>query len=184
MGAGPGAADLLTVRVVRVLARAGIVVRDAPVDPAALALALAAVEVAVGKRCGAHRTHRRFVDRRRVDAAVRHAVVVRLEGGRHAVRLRATGDRRARRRPFAHGVPRDRPVALVGNASLSGRARAAGTLGGLPALAATRCRGLALIVPGEVRRRAATGSRQQAVPRAAPARPPRSGALALRSAML
>jgi uroporphyrin-III C-methyltransferase len=81
VGAGPGAADLLTVRAVRVLARADVVFHDALVDADVLALAPQAQRVAVGKRCGAHSTSQRFINKRLVDAAHRHAVVVRLKGG-------------------------------------------------------------------------------------------------------
>jgi uroporphyrin-III C-methyltransferase len=81
VGAGPGAADLLTVRAVRLLGAAGIVFHDALVEPDVLALARQAEKVAVGKRCGAHSTSQRFINKRLVDAAARHAVVVRLKGG-------------------------------------------------------------------------------------------------------
>ena len=78
---GPGAADLLTVRAVRLLAKADIVFHDALVEPDVLALAPRAEKIAVGKRCGAHSTSQRFINKRLVDAAARHAVVVRLKGG-------------------------------------------------------------------------------------------------------
>ena len=81
VGAGPGAPDLLTVRAARVLARADIVFHDALVHPDTLALATHAEKVAVGKRCGRHSTAQRFIDKRLVDAARKHAVVVRLKGG-------------------------------------------------------------------------------------------------------
>jgi uroporphyrin-III C-methyltransferase len=81
VGAGPGAADLLTLRAARLLARADIVFHDALVDPAVLALAARARLVAVGKRCGKHATAQRFINKRVVDAARKHAVVVRLKGG-------------------------------------------------------------------------------------------------------
>ncbi|HEX4885657.1 MAG TPA: uroporphyrinogen-III C-methyltransferase [Casimicrobiaceae bacterium] len=81
VGAGPGAVDLLTVRAVRLLGRADIVFHDALVDAEVLALAPQARLVAVGKRCGAHSTSQRFINKRLVDAAGRHAVVVRLKGG-------------------------------------------------------------------------------------------------------
>jgi uroporphyrin-III C-methyltransferase len=81
VGAGPGAADLLTVRAARLLAVAGIVFYDALVEPEVLALAPQAEQVAVGKRCGAHSTSQRFINKRLADAAARHAVVVRLKGG-------------------------------------------------------------------------------------------------------
>jgi uroporphyrin-III C-methyltransferase len=81
VGAGPGAADLLTVRAARILAEAGIVFHDALVERDVLDLAPRAELVAVGKRCGAHSTSQRFINKRLVDAASRHDVVVRLKGG-------------------------------------------------------------------------------------------------------
>jgi uroporphyrin-III C-methyltransferase len=81
VGAGPGATDLLTVRAVRLLERAGIVFYDALVHPDTLALAANAQRVAVGKRCGKHSTAQRFINKRLIDAARHHEVVVRLKGG-------------------------------------------------------------------------------------------------------
>lgn len=81
VGAGPGAADLLTVRATRLLAAAGIVFHDALVEPEVLALAPNAEIVRVGKRCGAHSASQRFINKRLADAARKHAVVVRLKGG-------------------------------------------------------------------------------------------------------
>jgi uroporphyrin-III C-methyltransferase len=81
VGAGPGAADLLTLRAVRLLGEAGIVFHDALVPAEILALAPQAEKVAVGKRCGKHSTAQRFINKRLRDAAQLHAVVVRLKGG-------------------------------------------------------------------------------------------------------
>jgi uroporphyrin-III C-methyltransferase len=81
VGAGPGAPDLLTLRAARLLAQADIVFHDALVHPETLALAARAESVAVGKRCGRHSTAQRFINKRLVDAARKHAVVVRLKGG-------------------------------------------------------------------------------------------------------
>jgi uroporphyrin-III C-methyltransferase len=81
VGAGPGAPDLLTLRAARLLARADIVFYDALVHPEVIALAQGAEHVAVGKRCGRHSTAQRFITKRLVDAARKHAVVVRLKGG-------------------------------------------------------------------------------------------------------
>jgi uroporphyrin-III C-methyltransferase len=81
VGAGPGAPDLLTVRAARLLARADIVFYDALVHPETLALAERAEKIAVGKRCGKHSTRQRFINKRLIDAARKHAVVVRLKGG-------------------------------------------------------------------------------------------------------
>ncbi|MBU6484517.1 MAG: uroporphyrinogen-III C-methyltransferase [Betaproteobacteria bacterium] len=81
VGAGPGAPDLLTLRAARLLARADIVFHDALVHPDTVALATDAIKVAVGKRCGRHATSQRRIERYLVDAAAKHAVVVRLKGG-------------------------------------------------------------------------------------------------------
>jgi uroporphyrin-III C-methyltransferase len=81
VGAGPGAPDLLTLRAARLLAAADIVFHDALVHPETLALAERAERVAVGKRCGRHSTAQAFINKRLVDAARKHAVVVRLKGG-------------------------------------------------------------------------------------------------------
>ncbi|MGQ0510968.1 MAG: uroporphyrinogen-III C-methyltransferase [Betaproteobacteria bacterium] len=81
VGAGPGAPDLLTLRAARLLARADVAFHDALVHPDTLALATRAERIAVGKRCGKHSTAQKFINKRLVDAARRHAVVVRLKGG-------------------------------------------------------------------------------------------------------
>jgi len=81
VGAGPGAPDLLTLRAARLLECADIVFYDALVHPETLALAERAEKIAVGKRCGRHSTAQRFINKRLVDAACKHAVVVRLKGG-------------------------------------------------------------------------------------------------------
>jgi uroporphyrin-III C-methyltransferase len=81
VGAGPGAPDLLTLRAARLLAEADIVFHDALVHPDTVALAVGAEKVAVGKRCGRHSTVQQFINKRLVDAARKHAVVVRLKGG-------------------------------------------------------------------------------------------------------
>lgn len=81
VGAGPGAPDLLTLRAADLLRRADIVFHDALVHPDTLMLAENAEKIAVGKRCGRHSTAQRFINKRLVDAARVHAVVVRLKGG-------------------------------------------------------------------------------------------------------
>lgn len=81
VGAGPGAPDLLTLRAARLLERADIVFHDALVHPEIVALATRASKIAVGKRCGKHSTAQRFINKRLVDAAAVHEVVVRLKGG-------------------------------------------------------------------------------------------------------
>jgi uroporphyrin-III C-methyltransferase len=81
VGAGPGAPDLLTLRAARLLAQADIVFYDALVHPDTVALAGHAEKIAVGKRCGKHSTVQQFINKRLVDAARKHAVIVRLKGG-------------------------------------------------------------------------------------------------------
>ncbi len=81
VGAGPGAADLMTLRAVRLLGEADIVFHDALVPAPILALAARAEKVPVGKRCGRRSTAQRFINKRLADAARRHRIVVRLKGG-------------------------------------------------------------------------------------------------------
>jgi uroporphyrin-III C-methyltransferase len=81
VGAGPGSADLLTVRAIRLLARADIVLHDALMSDEVLEWAPAARHIAVGKRSGGISTEQRFIDRTLVESARHHAVVVRLKGG-------------------------------------------------------------------------------------------------------
>jgi uroporphyrin-III C-methyltransferase len=81
VGAGPGAPDLLTLRAARILRRADIVFHDALVPSAVLAIAARAEKIAVGKRCGRFATAQPFINKRLVDAARSHPIVVRLKGG-------------------------------------------------------------------------------------------------------
>src|SRR5260370_7161659 len=80
VGAGPGAPDLLTLRAARLLGEADIVLHDALVHPEVLALAVNALLIPVGKRCGAHSTAQRFINKRLVDAAREQRVGIRLKG--------------------------------------------------------------------------------------------------------
>lgn len=81
VGAGPGAPDLITLRGAEVLKRADIVFHDALVHAGLIALAARAEKILVGKRCGRHVTAQQFINKRLVDAARKHRVVVRLKGG-------------------------------------------------------------------------------------------------------
>lgn len=81
VGAGPGAADLLTLRAARLLAAADIVLHDALVGADILALAPQAQLVAVGKRCGRLSSAQAFINKQLIDAAHRFSNVVRLKGG-------------------------------------------------------------------------------------------------------
>jgi uroporphyrin-III C-methyltransferase len=233
VGAGPGAADLLTLRAAQLLARADVVFHDALIGDDVLALCPQARTVAVGKRCGAHSTSQRFINKRLVDAASRHDVVVRLKGGdpmlfgraqeeidalaaagvdvevvpgvTAALAAAASLGRSLTRRGVArsvvfvtpragdgesphawakaaanadtaaiymgagqasaivealvaHGVPEDRPVIVAENACRPSACHHAGTLADLPALAARRGDGPAVILLGEIARDALDAS--------------------------
>ena len=81
VGAGPGAADLITLRGARLLAQADIVFHDALVDPTMLELCPQATKVAVGKRCGKLSSAQHWINKRLVDAAKKHQIIIRLKGG-------------------------------------------------------------------------------------------------------
>ena len=81
VGAGPGAIDLITVRGAKLLEKADIVFYDALVDPEMLTLCPQAIQIEVGKRCGKLSSAQQFINKRLVDAAQKHQVIVRLKGG-------------------------------------------------------------------------------------------------------
>jgi len=81
VGAGPGAADLLTVRATRLLARADVVVHDRLVGVDVLSLvASRALCIDVGKAPGGSITQTQINDLL-VELSARYEVVVRLKGG-------------------------------------------------------------------------------------------------------
>ena len=81
IGAGPGAADLITVRGARRLAAADVVLFDALTDPALRDQAPQARWLDVGKRGFGHATGQPDINTLLVQAAREHAAVVRLKGG-------------------------------------------------------------------------------------------------------
>jgi len=81
LGAGPGAADLLTVRGACILAQADAVLHDALVSADVLALAPQAEKISVGKRSGQRSTAQLAINQLLVDCAARYRLVVRLKGG-------------------------------------------------------------------------------------------------------
>ncbi|MEK6296640.1 MAG: uroporphyrinogen-III C-methyltransferase [Paraburkholderia tropica] len=96
IGAGPGAADLITVRGARLLGQAQVVLHDALVEPAMLEYAPADAKfIAVGKRCRQRSTAQHFINKQLVDAALEHDVVVRLKGGDPMLFGRADEEMRA-----------------------------------------------------------------------------------------
>jgi uroporphyrin-III C-methyltransferase len=81
IGAGPGAADLITVRGARLLGEADVVLYDALVTPEMLALCPQAELIPVGKRSGQRSTAQTVINERLVECARNHRLVVRLKGG-------------------------------------------------------------------------------------------------------
>jgi uroporphyrin-III C-methyltransferase len=82
VGAGPGAADLLTVRAVKALRQATVVLVDDLVDPDVLRYVRRSARVVpVGKRGGCASTPQAFIHRLMVAEARRGERVVRLKGG-------------------------------------------------------------------------------------------------------
>lgn len=81
VSAGPGAADLITLRGARALAQAEVVLFDALTDPALRELAPDARWIDVGKRGFCHSTQQTAINATLVREARAHARVVRLKGG-------------------------------------------------------------------------------------------------------
>jgi len=81
VGAGPGAADLITVRGARLLAQAEVVLYDALVTPEMLELCAQADLISVGKRSGQRSAAQADINAQLVDCARRYQRVVRLKGG-------------------------------------------------------------------------------------------------------
>lgn len=81
VGGGPGAADLITLRGARLLARADVVLHDALTDPALRELAPQARWIDVGKRGYADSTSQAAIHALMVRHAREARVVVRLKGG-------------------------------------------------------------------------------------------------------
>jgi uroporphyrin-III C-methyltransferase len=82
VGAGPGDPELLTLKAVRALGEADVVLVDALVHPEVLAhLRHGARVVDVGKRGGCRSTPQAFIERLMVRLAKRGQTVVRLKGG-------------------------------------------------------------------------------------------------------
>lgn len=81
VGAGPGAADLITLRGARWLARADVVLYDALVDPALREHAPKANWIHVGKRGYADSTGQHAINELLIEHARAGALVVRLKGG-------------------------------------------------------------------------------------------------------
>jgi uroporphyrin-III C-methyltransferase/precorrin-2 dehydrogenase/sirohydrochlorin ferrochelatase len=81
VGAGPGAADLLTLKAARRLGEADLVLYDGLVDPEVLRLAPKAHRFYVGKRVGRKVIRQETIDHLMIQAAQRGQRVVRLKCG-------------------------------------------------------------------------------------------------------
>ncbi len=81
VGAGPGDPELLTVKAVRAIQRADLILYDALVDARVLDLAPRARRIYVGKRRAHHAVAQATIDRLLVRFARRGLEVVRLKGG-------------------------------------------------------------------------------------------------------
>jgi uroporphyrin-III C-methyltransferase len=81
IGAGPGSADLITLRGARRLAQASVVLTDALVDPALRDLAPKATWIDVGKRGFCDSTAQARINALLVQHARKHKLVARLKGG-------------------------------------------------------------------------------------------------------
>lgn len=102
VGAGPGAADLLTLRAIRCLQRADVVFYDRLVNPDVLGFARAGAEcVFVGKEVGSHSWPQPRIDAVIVAAALAGKHVVRLKSGDPSIFGRAAEEIAAAR---AHGI--------------------------------------------------------------------------------
>lgn len=82
VGAGPGDPDLLTIKGLKAIQSADVILYDALVNPEILAEAPAtAVRIYVGKRANNHRYAQDEINKMIVDYAYTHGHVVRLKGG-------------------------------------------------------------------------------------------------------
>ncbi|MDO9637060.1 MAG: uroporphyrinogen-III C-methyltransferase [Pseudotabrizicola sp.] len=105
VGAGPGAADHLTIRAVRCLGQADVIYYDRLVDPEVLGFARPGTEcIFVGKEVGAHSWPQARIDATIVAAALQGKRVVRLKSGDPSIFGRAGEEIAAAR---AHGIAID-----------------------------------------------------------------------------
>jgi uroporphyrin-III C-methyltransferase/precorrin-2 dehydrogenase/sirohydrochlorin ferrochelatase/uroporphyrin-III C-methyltransferase len=102
VGAGPGDPELLTLKALRLLQSAEVVLYDSLVDPRVVALAGAGAKlIDVGKRCGRHSASQVEICRLLVEQARTGQLVVRLKGGDPMIFGRATEEMDALRQ---HGI--------------------------------------------------------------------------------
>lgn len=91
VGAGPGDPDLLTVKALRLIQAADVILHDDLVSQAILDLAAPGAEIVnVGKRCGVKTITQDEINTLMIDHALAHRIVVRLKGGDPLLFGRAT----------------------------------------------------------------------------------------------
>ena len=82
VGAGPGAEDLITVRGLRILQNADVILYDALVSDELLSLIRTEIpKIYIGKRCGLHSHTQEKINELIVTYAFKYGHVVRLKGG-------------------------------------------------------------------------------------------------------
>ncbi len=81
VGAGPGDIDLITIKAVKALEQAAVVLYDALVNPDLLSYAPQAEHIFVGKRRGCYAYQQEQINDLIVSRAMTHGHVVRLKGG-------------------------------------------------------------------------------------------------------
>jgi uroporphyrin-III C-methyltransferase len=82
VGAGPGDVDLMSIKGVKALAKADVVLYDALVNEEVLSFAPeSAIKIFVGKRAGKHSMKQDEINQLLVDCALNYGYVVRLKGG-------------------------------------------------------------------------------------------------------
>jgi uroporphyrin-III C-methyltransferase len=100
VGAGPGDPELLTLKAVRLLNTADVVLHDDLVPQPVLAHAARAIVINVGKRCGRKNISQEQIDAMMVDYARRGLSVIRLKSGDPLVFGRAGEEMDALRAAF------------------------------------------------------------------------------------
>lgn len=81
VGAGPGDVDLISVKGIKALEAADVVLYDALVNPKLLDYATKAIKIFVGKRAGDHYKSQDEINELIIENAYEHGHVVRLKGG-------------------------------------------------------------------------------------------------------
>ena len=164
VGAGPGDPELLTLKAVRAIGRATVLLVDDLVGDGVLAFAAPGARIVhVGKRGGCRSTPQAFIDKLMVAEALQGETVVRLKGGdpfvfgrggEEAERLRAkgiavevvNGITAGLAAVTALGVPLTHRAHAHGVIFVTAHARADGAAIDWPTLAAAAAQGLTLVI--------------------------------------